>query len=96
MIKCKGGIVEIDGKTVDVVSELATLIAGLRKAGIPSEIIAHSIGIGIALGESDDEESYEAEETKALDGVKDAFRSMTDGAKEAIVKAMREVMEEND
>lgn len=107
MIKVDGPIVTVDGKANEVVTELMVLIIALLKSGMPQDVIEESFKFASEVyerhaGELDDEtlalikSAKEQECQKSLAGIKDTFRKMNDDAKQEIVKAMMEVMKEDD
>lgn len=102
MIKCEKGEISIKGDGKEVLSEFTLVVSALRKSGIPSELIAHSIGLGITIasiddGEDDDElDMIESAEKRNLEELKETFRFMDDESRAEIVRIMREVIEEDD
>ena len=103
MIKCEKGEISIKGDSKEVLSEFTLVVSALRKSGIPSELIAHSIGLGITIAyiddgedELDELEMCESAEKRNLEELKETFRFMDDESRAEIVRIMREVIEEDD
>ena len=107
MINVEGAVVTLDGHVNEIVSELMIVVVSLLKAGVPQVVIEESFKVAFEVyerheGELDDEtldlieSDKERECQKSLAGIKDTFRKMNDDAKQEIVKAMMEVMKEDD
>lgn len=107
MINVEGACVTLDGHVNEIVSELMIVVVSLLKAGVPQDVIEESFKVACEVferhsGEFDDEtldliaSAKEQECQKSLAGIKDTFRKMNDDAKQEIVKAMMEVMKEDD
>ena len=107
MINVEGACVTLDGHVNEIVSELMIVVVSLLRAGVPQDVIEESFKVACEVyelhaGEFDNEtldlikSAKEQECQKSLAGIKDTFRKMNDDAKQEIVKAMMEVMKEDD
>lgn len=106
MIKVEGACVTLDGPVNEIVTEFTLTTLAILKAGVPQAAIDEAFRIAISLYETNADELDESldifeamkrkECQKSLAGIKDTFRKMNDDAKQEIVKAMMEVMKEDD
>ena len=106
MINVEGACVTLNGQVNEIVSELMIVVVSLLKVGVPQTVIDEMFRFANLVYETN---AYESEESleiieamkrkeceKELNGIKDTFRKMNDDAKQEIVKAMMEVMKEDD
>lgn len=106
MIKVEGACVTLNGPANEIVTEFTLATIAILKAGVPQDAIDEAFRIAISLYETNADESEESldileamkrkECEKELNGIKNLFRNMNDDAKSEIVKAMMEVMKEDD
>ena len=106
MIKVDGTCVTLNGHANEILTEFIVTTLALLKAGVPQDAIDESIKLASLVYETNADESEESldiieamkrkECEKELNGIKDIFRNMNDDAKQEIVKAMMEVMKEDD